>query len=126
MTASTPPLVVFITGCSEGGIGAALCREYASRGARVFAGLRNLANIGTLSAVPGVEAVQIDVVDDDSVQNAVQSIIKTAGHIDVLVNNAGVNAGAGASVEVPVERYRQTFETNVGAWLNGNKTEIPC
>jgi NAD(P)-dependent dehydrogenase (short-subunit alcohol dehydrogenase family) len=43
--------------------------------------------------------VQLDVIDDESVKNAMQSIISEASGIDVLVNNAGY-AGAGAFEDV--------------------------
>ncbi|TFK83996.1 hypothetical protein K466DRAFT_439827, partial [Polyporus arcularius HHB13444] len=39
---SATPKVVLVTGCSDGGIGSALCAEYASRGCKVYATARRM------------------------------------------------------------------------------------
>lgn len=105
--------VVFVTGCTEGGIGASICLEYAENGATVYAGVRKLEALGSLANDKRIQPIIIDVTKDETVIASVQKIIEEAGQIDILVNNAGVNAAAGLSIEVPIERYKQTFEVNV-------------
>lgn len=111
-------LVVFVTGSTEGGIGAAICEEYASKGAIVYAGVRKLEALGSLSKKPNVRPIIIDVVKEESIVKAVDEIITKEGQIDILVNNAGVNAGGGISTEVSLDNYRKTFEVNVSLLSN--------
>jgi NADP-dependent 3-hydroxy acid dehydrogenase YdfG len=60
----------------------------------------------------GVEMVQMDVCDSNSVKSAVQEVAKKSGGIDILVNNAGQGC-VGALAEIELDRVRNTFETNV-------------
>jgi NAD(P)-dependent dehydrogenase (short-subunit alcohol dehydrogenase family) len=103
--------VALITGCSTG-IGLETALHLADHGYRVFASARNPdASEGLRNAKAKLETVQLDVDDDGSVRRAVRETLDRAGAIDVLVNNAGV--GGGGPIEVtPLERARQTFETN--------------
>jgi NAD(P)-dependent dehydrogenase (short-subunit alcohol dehydrogenase family) len=102
--------VVLVTGCSTG-IGRALAQELHARGHRPFATARRPDSIRDLAAA-GIDTVQLDVKDPASIRTAVQKVIDTAGRIDVVVNNAGVNV-FGPLAEVPLESLRDIFETNV-------------
>lgn len=83
------PKSVLITGCSEGGIGDALAREFHAQGLRVFATARNLSKVKHLKDM-GLEILRLDVTDDDSIAQAVQSVkALTGGTLDILVNNSG-------------------------------------
>lgn len=79
---------VLITGCSSG-IGAAAAQEFAKRGWRVAATMRNPADGHALASVPGVRLVPLDVTDTASIRAAVADLLAAFGAIDVLVNNAG-------------------------------------
>lgn len=80
---------VLITGCSKGGIGDALARSFHKKGLRVFATARNIAKTQHLKEM-GIEVIPLDVVDNVSIQNAVEIIkAKTGGSLDILVNNSG-------------------------------------
>ena len=82
--------VVLITGCSQGGIGDALAREFYLKGKRVFATARDLSKIQHLKAM-GLDTLQLDVTSEDSIQNAVRYIEReTSGKLNYLVNNAGM------------------------------------
>jgi NAD(P)-dependent dehydrogenase (short-subunit alcohol dehydrogenase family) len=105
---------VLITGCSSG-IGLATAIHFAKAGHQVLAGFRNPETAADLrkaveEGLP-ITPVRIDVTDDASVAAGVASVLEQAGHIDVLVNNAGIG-GSGPVELVPIERARQTFETN--------------
>jgi len=83
------PKSVLITGSSEGGIGDALAKEFHRRGHRVFATARNLAKVQHLKEM-GLEILLLDVTDDDSIKQAVESVkAATGGTLDILVNNSG-------------------------------------
>ncbi|KDN37528.1 NAD(P)-binding protein [Tilletiaria anomala UBC 951] len=111
-TAQDPRRVVLITGCSEGGIGYELAVALDSTSSyRVFATARNMEKMRTLPLT--IERINMDVSDQESVDHAVEDVIRAAGRIDVLVNNAGVNTGVGPAVEVSVDRYTQTYDVNV-------------
>ncbi|CAK7204325.1 NADPH-dependent 1-acyl dihydroxyacetone phosphate reductase [Sporothrix eucalyptigena] len=82
---------VLITGCSAGGIGDALAREFHSRGLKVFATARNTAKMAELEAL-GITALEMDVTDVDSVKAAAERVkIASGGRLDILINNAGLN-----------------------------------
>ena len=105
-----PDSVVLISGCSTG-IGRSLVREFAARGCRVFATARNIETIQDLQT-RGIEIAALDVTDDASISNCVETVIERAGKIDILVNNAGLLL-IGPLVELSADELRRQFETNV-------------
>ncbi len=78
--------VVVVTGVSSG-IGRATAEKFSKQGYQVFGTVRTL---NKAKPIAGVELVEMDVQDENSVQRAIKSIIKNAKHIDILVNSAGV------------------------------------
>src|SRR6476620_3388826 len=74
-----------VTGVSSG-IGREIAQVLAERGARVFGTVRNPRSV---SSIPGVELVSMEVTEDASVNAAVQTVVQRAGPIQFLVNNAG-------------------------------------
>jgi NAD(P)-dependent dehydrogenase (short-subunit alcohol dehydrogenase family) len=60
------------------------------------------------------EQVLVDVTDDDSIAKAAREIDDRYGHLDILINNAGISGGTGGSPsEITRTRMRQVYETNV-------------
>ncbi len=102
--------VVLITGCSTG-LGRALAKEFHRRGHRTFASARRPESIEDLSE-QGLDTVALDVTDTESIERAVATAVERAGRIDMIVNNAGFNL-FGPIVEVPLDGFRQLFDTNV-------------
>jgi NAD(P)-dependent dehydrogenase (short-subunit alcohol dehydrogenase family) len=98
--------VALVTGASSG-IGEVTAGQLAAAGFRVFGGSRTAAANGSTA----VEHVTLDVRDDVSVRDCIGQILRAAGRIDVLVNNAGYLC-AGAVEEVPVAEAQAQFETN--------------
>jgi NAD(P)-dependent dehydrogenase (short-subunit alcohol dehydrogenase family) len=101
---------ILITGCSSG-IGAALAREFAKRGHRVYATARRREALAPLEA-QGVHGLAMDVNDDASIAAAFDTVTREAGHLDLLVNNAGISQ-VGAVVDLTREDLRRQYETNV-------------
>lgn len=99
--------VVVVTGVSSG-IGRAVAQKFASQGCVVFGTVRN---INTANALPGVELIEMDVRDDDTVQRGFQSIVERAQRIDVLINNAGTSL-VGAVEETSTAEAAALFDTN--------------
>ena len=106
------PQTVFITGCSPGGIGNALAREYHARGCHVIASARRPDALTDLAAL-GIDTLLLDVDSEASVAQAVADVTAiTKGQLDVLVNNAG-STYVMPLADVDLAQVRALFETNV-------------
>ncbi len=86
-----PGRVAFVTGAGSG-IGRAIARRLAADGARVVAAdIDQSAAEAVAQALPGEAlAVVLDVANEESVNTAIDHVAETCGHLDVLVNNAGI------------------------------------
>ncbi|KAF8288406.1 NAD-P-binding protein [Clavulina sp. PMI_390] len=116
MSSVVLPKVVLITGCSVGGIGAALCDEYARAGCIVYATARRLEAMDRLECAGDVCKLRMDVTVEESLRDAIKTIINTEGRIDILVNNAGV-MGVGPLLDKEPQDAQTIFNTNVFAPL---------
>ncbi|KZT05789.1 NAD-P-binding protein [Laetiporus sulphureus 93-53] len=108
---STAPKYALITGCSKGGIGHALAREFMSRGYTVFATARQLESIDDLGEL-GAISRPLDVTDHQAIcklRDEIASI--TGGKLDILVNNAGQGPLVPA-IDMPMADARALFEVN--------------
>ncbi len=76
---------VFLTGASSG-IGLAIAKLLVAQGHEVWGTSRNLERIPKL---PRLHAVRLDLVDRLSIESAFNFALAEAGHLDVLINNAG-------------------------------------
>lgn len=114
---------ILITGCSSG-IGLGLAEGLQRRGYRVFATVRKTEDVARLEA-QGLESVQLDVNDSNSIQTAVQEILRrTDGKIYALINNAGYGQ-PGAVEDLGREVLRSQFETNVFGALELTNSVLP-
>ena len=59
-----------------------------------------------------IKVIQLDVIDDESLKNAIDHVTSEAGRIDVLVNNAGYGL-VGALEELSMEEFKAQYETNL-------------
>ncbi|RAK75551.1 SDR family oxidoreductase [Aspergillus fijiensis CBS 313.89] len=104
---------VLITGCSPGGIGNSLAREFHRNGLRVFATARSADTLQDLASI-GIETLSLEVDDQESVQSCFSDINARLGGkgLNYLVNNAGRNYTVPA-MEAELSEVRATFETNL-------------
>src|ERR671914_1552103 len=101
---------VLITGCSSG-IGWATAERLARGGWTVYATARDVEAIASLREC-GCRLLPLDVTDEESMRSAVEAVERAEGTVGVLINNAGYSQ-SGAVEEVPMEKVRRQFETNV-------------
>ena len=107
--------VALVTGSSSG-IGYETSLALAREGYFTYATMRDLKKEETIKKIAAEEnlplkVIELDVDNDDSVQNAVKTIIEEKQRIDVLVNNAGWGIW-GTAEDVSIEEFRAQFETN--------------
>ena len=110
-----------VTGASSG-FGRRFAHVLAQAGARVAVTARSLGRLEPIAAEfaqPGREPVLLamDVRDRASIREAVHTAASTLGHIDVLVNNAGVALTRDA-LELSEQEWDDVLDTNLhGAWF---------
>jgi len=118
--------VVFITGASSG-IGEALAREWAKRGARLVLTARRKGRIDALAeelrSATNVLAVACDVNEPEELEAATAQALETFGQIDVVVANAGFGV-VGAFEELTLADYRRQLETNVFGVISTAKATL--
>jgi NAD(P)-dependent dehydrogenase (short-subunit alcohol dehydrogenase family) len=118
--------VALITGCSTG-IGYETALLLSREGWRVFATMRNLGKSGPLrEAARGLplDVLPLDVDESASVSKAVRTVLKKAGRVDALVNNAGWGA-FGALDEFTDAEIRAQYETNVFGLMRLTRAVLP-
>ncbi|MBL8040436.1 MAG: SDR family oxidoreductase [Chthonomonas sp.] len=104
--------VVLVTGGGKG-IGRAIAVELARRGARVAISGRDEAAIAAVAKETGALAVQMDVRQEDSIQQRMQSVLDWGGRLDILVNNAGIGLLSTSLTETQPQKWRDVIDTNL-------------
>ena len=108
--------VVLVTGGSSG-IGKAIAHTLAQAGARVTVTGRDRARLEAAAREVGAHAIQADVSKEADASRAVREVLATFGHLEVLVNNAGLGVFA-PLVDIELGGFERVFATNVtGAML---------
>ena len=125
--------VILITGSSTG-FGRLMAEDFARKGYTVFASMREVAGHNATASQElrdlarreslALHVVELDVTDEASVDRAVSEAIRIAGHIDVLINNAGI-AYIGPNETFTMEQVQQQFDTNVFGVARVNRAVLP-
>jgi len=108
--------VALVTGASSG-LGAGFAVAMAQAGADVVLAARRRAGLEATGREVeklghGALAVETDVTDPSACQAAVRAGVEEFGHLDVLVNNAGLGTAVPALRETP-EQFRQVIDVNL-------------
>ena len=120
--------VVLITGASSG-IGAGTARQLAASGARVALGARRTDNLKQIaadieSAGGTVRFRSLDVTDADDVEAFVAFAEAEFGHVDVLVNNAGVMPLSPLNA-LKTDEWNWMIDVNIRGVLHGIAAVLP-
>ena len=102
--------IILLTGASSG-IGYDTAVALAKQGHKVYAAARRVERMEPLREW-GVVPIQMDVTDEASMRQGVQTLLDREGRIDVLVNNAGYGF-FGAVENVPMDDARNQLEVNI-------------
>ncbi len=110
--------VVLITGATSG-IGKITAEYLAGKGFKVYGTSRNPKE----NKLP-FNLIALDLNRSETIYNAVLTIVKNEGKIDVLINNAGIGI-TGAVEETPTDEIRRAFETNFFGAIEVMKAVLP-
>ncbi len=107
--------VVLVTGASRG-IGFAIAKRLSREGYVVYAGKRTTSTLQFLSPLQkqypdNLFMVDLDVINQESIDEAVKMIIEKEGRIDILVNNAGIEI-YGSVENISIDEAQRMFDVN--------------
>lgn len=125
--------VAVVTGASSG-FGAMTARALARAGHTVYAGMRGttghnakeVADAEDFARENGValRAVEMEVSDQSSVDAAIETVVQQAGHLDVVVHNAG-HMTLGPAEAFSPEEIASVYDTNVVSTQRVNRAALP-
>lgn len=110
---------VLITGCSDGGLGAALAVAFHEAGLKVHATARDPSKMADLKS-RGIEILQLDVLDESSIAACVSKI----SSLDILINNAGAAYSMPVS-DLSISETRKLFDLNVFSYIAVSQAFMP-
>ena len=120
---------VFISGANRG-IGLGMALLMAGKGYTVFAGYREEARSERLFQESRQEArivpVRVDVTRQSDLKGLVDTIASRAGHLDILVNSAGINLGKAGEIDsLSLKDFTESFLVNVGGPFLATRYLLP-
>jgi short-subunit dehydrogenase len=102
--------VAIITGASSG-MGKSTAFELYQKGYKVYGMARRTEKMNDLKE-KGMEVVSLDLTKDETIVDAVNTVLEKEGRIDVIINNAGYGS-YGSVEEVPIAEAKRQFEVNI-------------
>lgn len=115
---------IFITGANKG-LGLETARRLTALGHAVLLGARDPHRGREAAANIGARFVHIDIADDASVAAAAADVAEHEGHIDVLINNAGIVGSLAGADELTGKDAAQVFATNVVGIVSVTNAFLP-
>ncbi|MXO51151.1 SDR family NAD(P)-dependent oxidoreductase [Erythrobacter gaetbuli] len=115
----------WITGASSG-IGAALAKEWAARGAAIILSGRDEARLAEVAASLPTETLLLpfDVRDEGAMEAATDKATGWIGHVDIFVANAGISQRSPA-VDTAMQVYRDIIEVDLTAQIAATQALLP-
>ena len=112
--ASSTKEIIVVTGAFTG-IGLATVKLLAQQGYIVYGSVRTAGAAGQFADDPNLKPLLMDVTDESSIAQAVQTVqasLGRGGNVVGVINNAGI-AVSGPLAYVPLDKAREQFEVNV-------------
>ena len=119
MSSSRSRRTVLITGCSDGGLGAALALSFHRAGLHVYATARDTSKMTNVKKA-GIETLILDVLSQTSIDTCVSQL----PHLDILVNNAGGGLNMPIS-DLDISQAKNLFDLNVWASIAVTQAFLP-
>jgi NAD(P)-dependent dehydrogenase (short-subunit alcohol dehydrogenase family) len=121
--------VAIVTGAGTG-IGEAIALKFAQEGARLLlVGLPDdpVEDVARLiNGAGGFAEIYLgDIAEEFHAQGAVEACVSAYGHIDVLINNAGVFLAVAETQDYPIDKFDETFRSNVRSVFLMTKFALP-
>ena len=116
--------ITFITGANKG-LGYESARRLIEQGQTVIVGARDPQRGQAAADALGARFVQIDVTDDASVRAAADDVAAHEGHVDVLINNAGITGPRASPGELTGADAELVFSTNVFSIVRTTAAFLP-
>jgi 3alpha(or 20beta)-hydroxysteroid dehydrogenase len=114
--------VAVITGAASG-IGLATARRFAGAGAWVT--LADVNEASHIAAQVGGDFVRTDVSREEEVEALMRRAAKPLGHIDVVINNAGIASDSKVLLSTPATAFERSFRVNTMGVVFGIKHAVP-
>lgn len=119
--------VAVVTGGTRG-LGLGIARAFVEAGARVAVGSRSESSVERAVEELGGGTVACgsicDVANREDVLLLAQRAIEKFDGFDIWVNNAGLSAPYGPTVDVPDEQFRAVLQTNIMGTYNGSRIAL--
>jgi NAD(P)-dependent dehydrogenase (short-subunit alcohol dehydrogenase family) len=112
--------IALVTGASSG-IGKATAERLATAGYTVYGTSRRGAQTGQQAFA----MLPLDVTSDESVEAAVNELLRLEGRIDLLVNNAGFGVAPAGAEESSIDQARSIFDTNFFGVVRMTRAVVP-
>lgn len=119
-----------ITGANKG-IGLETAKQLSKKGLFVYLGSRDVEKGKAIvkelndNGFQNLKAIEIDVTKPDTILSAKNIIEKEQGHLDVLINNAGISGIVPQSaLETSIDNFKEVYETNVYGVVRVTQTFI--
>jgi NAD(P)-dependent dehydrogenase (short-subunit alcohol dehydrogenase family) len=112
--------IALVTGASSG-IGEATAERLARAGYKVYGTSRR----GTQTGQRSFDMLPLDVTSEESVDAAVEELLRREGRIDLLVNNAGFGVAPAAAEESSIAQAQSIFDTNFFGIVRMTRPVVP-
>ena len=129
MIPDTPPRLTDIAGQTAivtggaRGFGLGIARRLAAAGCKVILWDRRF-DAETDGFEPLAREI-VDVTDPGAVSAAFERAVTLAGHVEILVNNAGINGPVMPSWEYPLEAWRRVLDIDLDGVFHGVRAAVP-
>lgn len=120
--------VILVTGSAQG-LGAAICKTMAEDGAKVIATDVNESKLEkmvkeTSGSGGNIKSFAMNVADEKNVEEVILKIIDEYGHIDAVINNAGIDFTKSIE-EISYDEWNKVIQVNLTGPFNVSKAVYP-